>query len=758
MDYGEIYNNMFDMLKNHKYDKFIDILNSIDIDDIMFDINIRDDQNNYFLTYAITLNQPDIVQMLIAKGSKIDIVDKYDRSIIIIPITYSYLEILKILLEANKNNIGISIVDIKDRNMRIPIHFAIEIQNIKAIKLLLEYGSNPNMSDKEGYNSLHLAVKSRSIEICTIVIKYIADINSRYNTGENSLHIACNLELIEIARLLIHHNININAQDYSLEITALHYTVLLNNKELTALLLSNGADPNIQDVNGNTAMHHCVIENNFEIFLMLTQSTLTKNIINMNVWNIYGYIPLHIILTNDMENIDDYLDIMIDKSNLTIQDSDGNTCLYYLIKLEKWKLYKSTLVKKRLDIFTVNSYGKTPIDIVKKKDFDEFINLLVDGYLHRLKNAGELWHYEWENICSKNFDDLTENELKKIENEKLKFHGTIPNNNKNLEYVCKNIIKDKIIGLINKIKSGKVITCHEKSFPVKRAAMCINVVEGVSVDYCTFTGSTLDILIGLIYLLKKHTNACGPLTKNFSKKNDLCAFYKSIGILMNTRCEFLNFEIVWVHQRLYLMDGFYDNFKKCLTKSRFIIIPVGIEMRGGSHAGYLIYDNNIKEVERFEPHGSTTPPGLYYNPNLLDEILEARFKIIDENIKYIRPKDYLPKVGFQLMDVGENKKRKIGDPEGFCALWAIWYVDMRLTYKDISRNELVKILLRTMKSTNVSFRNMIRNYGKNIIDIRDNILNRSEMNINDWLNDQYTDIQIDTVMTQLNKEIEDIIK
>jgi hypothetical protein len=110
------------------------------------------------------------------------------------------------------------------------------------------------------------------------------------------------------------------------------------------------------------------------------------------------------------------------------------------------------------------------------------------------------------------------------------------------------------------------------------------------------------------------------------------------------------------------------------------------------------------------------------------------------------------------MDVGENKKRKIGDPEGFCALWAIWYVDMRLTYKDISRNELVKILLRTMKSTNVSFRNMIRNYGKNIIDIRDNILNRSEMNINDWLNDQYTDIQINTVMTQLNKEIEDIIK
>lgn len=757
MDYTETYQELFSLLKNHKYDKFKSILNEID-DDMLFDINVRDLQGSYYLTYAVTLNQPSIVKLLVDKGAKIDIVDKYDRSILIIPILYSYDEVLEILLDANKNNIGISIVDIKDRNYRTPLHFAIEMQNMKATEMLLANGGNCNLSDKDGLNSLHIAVRSRSLLMCELIIKYVADINARYNTGETSLHIACNLQLIDIARLLIKHKININAQDYTHEITALHYAVLLNNKELIALLIKNECDPNIQDVYGNTALHYSVIENNFEIFMMLTQSIYTKHIINMNMWNIDSEIPLHIILKNNIENISDYIDILIEKSNLSLQDNVGNTCLYYLISINKWKHYKNYLVKKRLDIFTRNIDGNMPLDIINKNEYDEFIDVLIESYLYRLKSAKQLWYLEWENICGKNFADLTEEEKNMLKKEKSEI-GDSNINDGNMQHVCKNIIKDKLIDLINKVKFKKEIKCYEKSFPVKRSFVCININEGEPLNYCTFTGSTMDTLIGLIYLLKKHKFTCSTLSKNFSANKELCAFYKSIGILMNTKCEFLNFEIVWVYQRLYLMDGFYDNFKKCISKNaKFIIVPIGIEMREGSHAGYMIYDVEKKEVERFEPHGSTTPPGLYYNPNLLDEILETRFKNIDENIKYIRPKDYLPKVGFQLMDIGEDRRKKIGDPSGFCALWCIWYVDMRLLYKDLDRKTLVKLLLKSVRENNVSFKNMIRNYGKHIISIRDEIFKKANMDINDWINDQYTDIQINSVMTSLNEQVETIVK
>ena len=97
----------------------------------------------------------------------------------------------------------------------------------------------------------------------------------------------------------------------------------------------------------------------------------------------------------------------------------------------------------------------------------------------------------------------------------------------------------------------------------------------------------------------------------------------------------------------------------------------------------------------------------------------------------------------------ENKKREIGDPEGYCALWSIWYTDMRLTYKDYDRKKLVKLLLKIIKLNNISFKNMIRNYGKNIIDIRDDILKKSNLDINDWLNDQFTDLQVNNVLNNL---------
>jgi len=753
MDYSDTYNKLFESLKKHEYNEFKDILTKIDKEDIAFDINVKDEQGNYLLTHAINLNRLETVKLLIESGAKLDITDKDEKSVLIIPIMYSYLDILEYLLQANRDSVGISIIDIKDRYSKLPLHYAIELKNIKIIKMLLQYGSNPNTTDKFGHNSLHLAVKTRSYEICKIIIEYINDINAKYNTGETALHIACNLQLLNIVSLLLEHKINVNAQDYSHEGTALHYAVILNNVPMVSMLLKYNSEPNVQDIFGQTPLHYCISESNFEIFTMLTQSETTKNIINMNMWNIDGEIPLHMIFKKDLSNITDYIDIILDKSNLTYQDNDGNTCLHYLINLDLWKKYETILSNKRLDIFVMNVNNEMPIDLVKKTDYKQFITLVVNSYLNRLKTANELWQDEWENICSKDFNLIQKSDLEKMETETKKRKIT-----KTDENICKGLIEDKIIKLIENVRKNKKLSCYEKSFPVRKSKTCISLLEDTKLDYCTFTGSTLDVLIGLIYLLRKHKNTCASLTKNFAQNRELCGFYKSIGIMMNTKCEFLNFEIVWVHQKLYLMEEFYENIKKCMKlQKKFVIIPLGIEMREGSHAGYLIYDVQKKEVERFEPHGSTSPPGLNYNPDLLDDILESRFKNIDNEIKYIRPKEFLPKIGFQLMDVSENRSKRIGDPSGFCALWAIWYVDMRLSYNDMSRNELITALIKVIRSQNMSFRNMIRNYAVNIIQIRDKLLQKSKMDINDWLNDQYTDVQINSVLSELVNEVQSVI-
>jgi hypothetical protein len=283
------------------------------------------------------------------------------------------------------------------------------------------------------------------------------------------------------------------------------------------------------------------------------------------------------------------------------------------------------------------------------------------------------------------------------------------------------------------------------------------VTEGVNITNTTFTGSSIDILFGLIYLLKKHKNTCSIINNTLTKQTELCEFYNSIGLLNNSQCEFLNFEIIWTNQNLYLSDNFYDNFKKALTKKiDFIIIPIGINMKNGNHAGYLIYDKSANEIERFEPHGKMSPTGLNYNANLLDSLLKNKFENIDVDIKYFPPSSFLPKIGFQMFDINDNKNRKIGDPEGFCALWAIWYTDMRLLYKSFSRKKLVKLLISISKENKISFKNMIRNYSKNIVDIRDALFDNFNFDINDWLNDKLTDIQINDFINYIKKIISEL--
>ena len=730
------YKKIFELIKENKWDDLMKILDNVDND---IDINMRDKQNNYIITYAVMYNRIDLVKRISELGAKIDILDADERSILYFPVKYGYDKMLDYLIQINNDMIGVNIIDIKDKIFKTPLHYAIANKNLYAIKKLLENNANPNSVDNKGYNALHQAIFTREEDIVNLIIPYIANINSRTITGESSLHLACNLQLTTISKILVANQINVNIQDTLHEFSAMHYAVNLNMLSTVELLIKHDSNVNSQDVFGNTPIHYVLIEENYNMLPLFLKSK--SQIVNFNLYNIDGKLPLHIILENYSDVIEPYLEEIITKSNLSLMNNDGNTCLFLLCALKLWKKYINILKIKRLDIYSKNKKNQTVLDIIDKSNYEEFIDLITESYLNRLKKNPDTWKEEWENICSKEF--------------------TMPKNTPNILNIkstkdCMTIIKKNILDNIELIKENKK-KCGISSYPVAKNKMCISLDEGETLDVCTFTGTTLDVLLGLIYLLRTHPNTCSTLSTDFYSNENLSNFYKSIGIIMGSRSEFLNFEIVWVHQKLYLVENFYDKINECKGKdTEFIIIPLGIEMKAGSHANYIIYDIKNKTVERFEPHGSATPPGLNYDPKILDELLESRFKTIDENIKYYAPSDYEPKIGFQLMDIFENNKKKIGDPGGFCALWAIWYVDMKLRYRDLNCVELMEVLIRSIKTQNVSVKNMIRNYAKNIIELRDNLLKNVNLDINSWLNDMFTDKQVNGIIEQIQNIILDI--
>ena len=537
--------------------------------------------------------------------------------------------------------------------------------------------------------------------------------------------------------LLVNSGININIQDFDTEMTALMYITTLNNNQIATFLLQK-SDPNIQDFMGNTFIHYTIMEDNQELLNIIMENKI-KIITNLNIHNIQGKLPIHLILEKNIIDFpDNILEFFIINSNLNIQDSTGNTPFLYITQNLLWKKFKNILNKKKLNIFIRNKNNYSPLDFVENSDKPDFLDLLITSYLYILRNNNFIWANKWENLCSKDIKiSWTPAELK-ILNKYTK--------NKNLENICYDLIKKKLTGLIKK----KSFQSCEPSYPVKLNKPCIK-FEDQPVEYCSFIGITMDILFGLIYLLSKFEFACSTLTTNFIINKDLCNYYKNIGIITSTRCEFLNFEIVWIYKKLFLSENFADNFKNCLdnSKIRFIIIPLGIELKEGSHANYLIFDKKINQMERFEPYGSHSPYKFNYNQELLDSVLAFRFSEIFKDIKYIPPTQYLPKISFQYFEAMESKTQKIGDPSGFCAIWSIWYTDQRLTYPDINRASLVKKLLKEIKIRNFPFKNIVRNYSANITNIRDKIFEKIKITINDWINDQYSESQYLQIISEI---------
>src|SRR3989304_5394862 len=512
---------LFKLIKDNKWNEFIEYLK--DKEDI--DVNIRDNIDNYLINYAIISNNKDAVSILIHRGSRLDITDSDGRSILFNPIKYNFIKILQLLLHFNKTNIGISLVDIKDKNENIPIHYAIKFKNIEAIELLLDNGSDVNSVDKYGNNSLHLAVYSKDINICNIIVKHNINIDAKTKTGENALHIAANFELFDICKLLVNNNINVNAQDFDHEFIPLHYSINLNNFEITQFFIEKGSDPNLQDFLGNMSLHYSIIEENNQILSFLINSEISSKILNFNLYNIDNKIPAHLFFEKISENEreDDLIKIFIDKSNLNFQDKFGNTPFQILCVKNLWKKFKKELEHKKLNIFITNKKNKKPIDFISKNDMEEFIEMVANSYLYIMRNTNFMWQEKWENECAKLKEDKK----------------------------CLDLIKKKLkdISMNNNQK------CNYTSYPIKINKKCLNFEEDSTMEFCTFTGITLDVLIGLIYLLKKHKKSCSTLSINFLENKDLCNYYRSIGISTDTRCEFLNFEIVWVYHKLFFSDN-----------------------------------------------------------------------------------------------------------------------------------------------------------------------------------------------------------
>lgn len=732
-------NTLFQFVKTNKEEQFLEYISNLSHEEI--DVNIRDDNGNYLISFAIIMNNRRILKKLLEYNSRLDIIDSEGYGILYYPIKLNYIEIIDILLEYDKKTIGISLVNLKDMRGAVPLFYALKYKNKYALQELLSNGADANYKNNENMNSLHLAVLKKDLTMVKMLLKYIKNIDARSNSGSTALHYACNFQMYDIVKILIEKGANQNIIDYENDFYPIFYSVIQNNVNITKLLIENGANPNYQDQTGNTIIHYCLINNHLEILDYVIDyysiksrsnnvyveeinsvSDISNDHIDPNIVNIDGLTILHLLLYYYREEFDKYIQKILPHTNLNYQDNNGNTVLHIIAEHNLWFKFEKILGIKKMNVYIKNNQGKNIMDAIHVQNREKIIEIITESYYHYLKKHNHEWPLEWQNKCSgidlSKLDDLE----------------------------CRKQIR---IAIVN----------EKISVPIKKNKKVISITDDNVVHFSTFTGSLLDIVIGFKYLTKKYPNTTSLFHSQQEYTPELEKYYQSLGIQENPHQHLIHFEIRWIYQKIFLPPNFNYLLENIIKnqKYRYIIIPIGIVLSNGSHSNGLMYDIETRTMERFEPHGSGYPSQFNYNPDLLDEILYKKmsniiFNIYQDNIKlkYYQPKNYLPKIGFQTFENTEiNINKNIGDPNGFCALWVIWYLDYRLKYFDKKPESIVKNLIKQIKINNYSFRTIIRNYSINITLLRDAYLKKINRNINDYLNNQLSQLELKKLMIEI---------
>ncbi|MDE0119477.1 MAG: ankyrin repeat domain-containing protein [Bdellovibrionales bacterium] len=151
------------------------------------------------------------------------------------------------------------------------IHKAAEKGDIKKVSSFLKVGIDPDLVNENGATPLNFAIHGGNLKIASLLIKHGAKVNN--NEKLPPLIQASALGHLEFVSLLLKYGANVNTKIKGSNGTALHSSVLseskleyqikelrskgmkVRSKEVTLLLLKNGANVNAKNKNGVTPLY-----------------------------------------------------------------------------------------------------------------------------------------------------------------------------------------------------------------------------------------------------------------------------------------------------------------------------------------------------------------------------------------------------------------------------------------------------------------------------------------------------------------------
>ena len=332
-------------LKNNK--KMIKLIESL------FNVNKKNQQEQTPLFNAVQLNDKLYIDILLKYGADVNAEDKYSLTPIVFAQT---VDILKLLIDN-----GANIEHVTNKGL-FPIWFFIMKNANDLATYMFDNGYNIDKINNllsTGSTLLIKTIKKNNLHIAKLLLKYGADINIKNKDGKTPLDIAKlknNNEMIELIESLL----NVNKKDQLGE-TPLFNAVRSNDKLYIDILLKYGADINAVNIMGLTPIFNVKTRDILEL--------LIQNGANIEHVQNKGLFPLFFFIMKSQPALVTYMfknGYNIDKIN-NLLDRDSTLLILIINKNDLYTV--KLLLKHGVDKQKV-------LDIAKQTNNKEIIELL----------------------------------------------------------------------------------------------------------------------------------------------------------------------------------------------------------------------------------------------------------------------------------------------------------------------------------------------------------------------------------------------
>lgn len=216
-------------------------------------------------------------------------------------------------------------IDSRDDKGETPLIKATVLDELQALKYLLENGADPSLQDNNGWNVLHWASLRGNPDVIELLISHVPSIDSITNEGATPLMVA--------------------AAD-------------CHNLQAVKCLLEKGADPSLQDNKGRNVLHCASLSGNPEVIeLILDHVPSIDSVTNQGVTSL--------MIAAQFGRLQAVKYLLEKGADPCLQDNKGCNALHYASYGGNVPVIEEIL-SYEVDIESRNKDGETPLEIAQR--------------------------------------------------------------------------------------------------------------------------------------------------------------------------------------------------------------------------------------------------------------------------------------------------------------------------------------------------------------------------------------------------------